>query len=158
MTNDFNADLIRNLRELYRTDAVARGLFDWLAARQRDSSESSLDTFSQRLGISRGESVALARKLEGIGCGTFTVGRRGSKSRFIWAYSCISLGQAAAGESDDIEPAIDAVSDDDESSTGAELADRLTNLPARFTIAEAKRLLAASLGVEQSNIEITIKA
>jgi hypothetical protein len=104
-----------------------------------------------RIDISRGDAVALARKLEEAGCGEFVVGRRGSKSRFVWAYSCIAIGQVASGEASTLEkpdnPEPEDVDEEEETGGASSL-----------TIAQAKLALAKSLGVSVSNIEIIIKA
>jgi hypothetical protein len=159
MTNDFTQDVIDAIRNLYRTNASAQALFDWTAQRERDATSTSIDRISSQLEISRGEAVALARLLEEAKCGEFIVGRRGQKSRFRWAYSCISLGQAASGEASDLEEAEDPIpeSEDDLLDTpSVELAQ--PNAPLKLTIAEAKAALANSLGVSVTSIEIIVKA
>src|SRR5215217_3712849 len=151
MGNEFNDDIVRVLQAMYKADGVARRLFDWVASRKNDASETTIDRFSAKLGINRGEAVALAKKIEAAGCGEFLVGRRGSKSRFVWAYSCISLGQAAAGESTDLEAVTDAVIDEEDFDvTDNEIESPQPSAPA-LTIAEAKRQLAHSLGIDQSS-------
>ena len=160
MTDDFNDELASKLKELYSMDETARKLFDWTAGRKNDASETTIDRISNKIGVSRGEAVSIAKTLEAVGCGEFVVGRRGSPSRFVWAFSCISLGKAAAGESSQIEAVADAVPDDEDANEDkAEIQADLTHPPVtKLTIQEAKRGLAATLGVELSNIEITIKA
>jgi len=157
MTNDFSAEIVRKLQALYKSDPIARRLFDWIAARQRDASETTIARFAAKLRITRAEAVTLARQLEEAGCGEFIVGRRGSESRFAWAYSRISLGQAAAGESAELEEITNpmAIGEEEDESVGPAINGAVLR---KLTIAEAKRLLADSLGVEQTNIEITIKA
>ena len=154
MTSDISKTVIEAIRKLYRTEAAARALFDWTAQRERDATTTSIDRLSNRLGISRGEAVALARALEQAGCGQFVVGRRGQPSRFEWAFSCISLGQAAAGEDVKLEAAEDPLPEIEEEQLEAAVA--ASSQP--HTLTQAKSALSKSLGVPIENIEITIKA
>src|SRR5258705_146225 len=105
MTNDLADYVVKAIRDLYKKNPHAQEFFDLNARRERDASFTSLDLISRKLEISRGEAVALARELDEAGCGQFVVGRRGSKSRFEWEYSCIGLGKAAAGEPIQLEKA-----------------------------------------------------
>ena len=98
--------------------------------------------------------MALARALEQAGCGQFVVGRRGQPSRFEWAFSCISLGQAAAGEDVKLEAAEDPLPEIEEEQLEAAVA--ASSQP--LTLTQAKSALSKSLGVPIENIEITIKA
>lgn len=156
MNKDIAQDVITAIRALYRDDDIARDLFDQSAQRQRDALETSVDRLSHLLGISRGESVALARRLEEAGCGKFMIGRRGGKSRFEWAYSCISLGKAAAGETSAIDQIDDGISemDDDQPAVAVPTA---SSAPLMLTIAEAKEALARTLGVLPASIEIIVR-
>lgn len=149
MNNDVRNEVKAAISSLYRTNDLARQLFDLNAERERDASSTSIDSLSWKLEISRGDAVALARKLEEAGCGSFKNGRRGSKSRFEWAYSCILLGKAAAGEQVQLEEPDDP--QDDEDKPGG-------NSVSGLTIAEAKSAIAARLGISPSQIEISIKA
>lgn len=154
MTSDISKSVIDAIRKLYRTNASAQALFDWTAQRERDATATSIDRISNKLGISRGEAVALARALEQAGCGQFVVGRRGQPSRFEWAFSCISLGQSAAGEDVKIEAAEDPLPESEEEQL--EAVNAAANQP--LTLTQAKIALSKSLGVPVENIEITIKA
>lgn len=139
--------VIKAIRLLYKENPIAQQLFDMNAERERDASASSLDVISRKLDISRGDAVALARCLEDAGCGKFKVGRRGSASRFEWAYSCIGLGKAAAGEPVQLEQAENPEAEEELPGGGREM-----------TISEAKAALARSLGVSIDQIEIRINA
>lgn len=158
MTNDFNQDVIDAVRSLYNTDTSAQALFDWTAQRERDATSTSIDRIASQLGVSRGEAVALARLLEEAKCGEFIVGRRGQKSRFRWDYSCISLGQAASGESSSLEKAEDPIPENDEDLLAVPSVAPAQPSALKLTIAEAKAALASSLGVSVTNIEIIVKA
>jgi biotin operon repressor len=150
MTNDFSQRVIEAARLLYNTNSNAQRLFDLNAQRERDASTTSLDVISRKLDVSRGDAVALARMLEEAGCGNFIVGRRGSKSRFEWGYSCIGLGKVAAGEPITLEKAEDPQEEEEEYEE--EYAKK------GMTIMEAKTALAERLGISVSQIEIHIKA
>lgn len=141
-------DVIKAIQTLYNRNPIAQQLFDMNAERERDATTSSLDVISRKLEISRGETVALARELEAAGCGIFKVGRRGARSRFEWAYSCIGLGKAAAGEISQLEPAENPQDEEEESDAASD----------SMTIAQAKSALARSLGVSVDQIEIRISA
>ena len=159
MVKDFDKDVVNAVRALYKDNKIAQLLFDWTAQRERDSASTSLSRISQQLNISRGEAVSLARLLEQANCGQFIVGRRGSKSRFVWSYSCISLGQVASGESGGLEPVEVTAIEIEDDEVGAEaVGTPPTNMSQKITIAEAKRALANSLGIYETNIEIIIKA
>lgn len=158
MVNGFNEDVVKQIRQLYNSNTAAQALFDWTAQRERDATSTSIDRISSQINISRGEAVALARRLEDAKCGEFIVGRHGQKSRFRWAYSCISLGQAAAGESSVIEKPENPLAENEEDAPETSVAEvPPIQSPLKLTIAEAKAALANSLGVPLANIEITVK-
>ena len=153
MTSDFDAAVVPAIRALYKGFPAAQRLFDWMAARERDATEPTVDRMAQKIGVSRGEAVALARQLQDAHCGEFVVGRHGQPSRFRWAYSRISLGRAAAGEQADLQAASDPIAEAEE-----EALDPQGGSALRLTIPQAKAALAASLGVSPANIEIIVKA
>jgi hypothetical protein len=150
MNDNFQHATIQAVQDLYETNTDAKKLFDWTASLQKDASETSLERLMNVLNISRKAAVSLAQELEKAGCGTFIVGRKGARSRFQWSFSRISLGQVAAGETEEIEP----VSTD--LTTEAEEEATLTDAKP-LNIASAKALLASSLGVSPEQIEITVK-
>jgi hypothetical protein len=152
MSNDHPAEsVVEAVRDLYKRNASARRFFDLNAARQRDANSTSLDVICRKLEISRGEAVALARELEAAGCGEFKVGRRGSVSRFEWAYSCISLGRAAAGETVQLEEKSENQQFEDDDDASPTLAESVG------PVAAAKSELAKQLGVATSQIEIVVR-
>ncbi len=150
MTDDFQDATVKAVQALYSKNPDARKLFDWTASLQRDAAETSIERFVSVLNISRKAAVDLAKALEDAGCGKFVVGRRGARSRFEWQYSRVSLGQVAAGETEEIEPVSSNPATDEEDVAQSE--------DASMTIASAKTLLARSLGVQPDQIEITVKA
>jgi hypothetical protein len=99
-----NIDL---LRQLYQQSPVAQAFFDHAAKRERDQSETKVDRILVLLraeghAFPRRDIIALFRKLQDQGCGQFVEGRRGWPSRFVWSAGLISVGRAAAGESQPI--------------------------------------------------------
>lgn len=154
MTSDIDANVVKAIRALYRTDEIAKRFLDQCAVRERDATATSAERMANRLGISREEGVGLAQRLAEAGCGEFVVGRRGYKSRLVWDFSCISIGQAAAGETSHLEKVEDAEPDSDD-----DHAQEVVSAPkSAFTIQDAKTALAASLGIPESSIEIIIRA
>jgi predicted transcriptional regulator len=148
MNIDVKEGVKRAIVKLYKQNKHAARLFDLNAERTRDASYTSVDAIAWKLEINRWEAVALARQLEEAGCGQFKNGRRGSKSRFEWAYSCILLGKAAAGEQVQLEEPEDPQEDEEKPTDGV----------SGMTIAEAKSAIASRLGISTSQIEIIIKA
>lgn len=151
MTSDIDKGILVKIRTLFKQDEIAQRFFDQCASRERDASATSIDRMAYLLGISREEAIGLAQRLESTGCGEFVVGRRGYKSRFTWSYSCISVGQAAAGDTAQLAPTMNPEPE------GEDHLSCEVSLPV-MTIQEAKRALAVSLGVPESAIEILIRA
>jgi hypothetical protein len=148
MNIDVKEGVKRAIVRLYKQNEHAERLFDLNAERTRDASYTSVDAIAWKLEINRWEAVALARQLEEAGCGQFKNGRRGAKSRFEWAFSCILLGKAAAGEQVQLEEPEDPQEDEE----------KPTDSLGGMTIAEAKSAIALRLGISTSQIEIIIKA
>lgn len=152
MDNHLQPQTAAAIRSLYEQNPDATRLFDWTASLQNDTTETSIDRMVTMLGISRSAVVGLARQLQEAGCGEFIVGRRGSPSRFRWAYSRVSLGQVASGEAEEIEEAYDPIPETEEEDATPQGSER------NLTIQGAKVLLARSLGLEPSQIVIEIRA
>ncbi len=150
MLDDFQPNNVKAIQALYESDPNAKKLFDWTASLKKDAAETSLERLMSVLDISRKSAVTLAQELEEAGCGRFIVGRKGARSRFEWHYSRVSLGQVAAGETEEVEPVSDILAT--EAEEDAALSDAKP-----LTIASAKALLAQSLGVQPEQIEITVK-
>jgi hypothetical protein len=153
MTNDFDQNIVSKIKKMYEKNPNATKLFDWTAELERDATETTLDRIRHKLDISRGEAVDLARELDAVGCAEFIVGRRGQKSRLRWLYSRVSLGKVASGEATALEQTENPVVENDE----PEVEQTDGGPSKRLTIAEAKAILAVSLGVPITSIEITIK-
>lgn len=105
MTEEFN---LTGIKELYKRNAIARDFLDHAAQRERDRTETTAERTIAILAdagrkISRGDAIDLFRRLEELGCGQFVIGRRGAPSRFVWAVGIVSVGKAAAGESQTVD-------------------------------------------------------
>jgi len=99
---------IQGLRELYNEYDLAKGFFDYISTRSRNSWETSVDRLQHLLGsrgleCSRSDLVWLLKQLDQLNVGTFIVGRHGQRSRFQWDTAMISVGKAAAGEDVEVE-------------------------------------------------------
>jgi hypothetical protein len=153
MTKDVAKVNRKELQQLYKTDEVAKAVFDHFASRERDRRETTIDRLRKNLAddgvnISRGDAIGIFRRLEDLGCGRFVTGRRGHESRFKWDVGLVAVGQAAAGESVPIEAtsSIDLVEPvDDMLEHRFHLRKNLdvpVRLPADLTSTEAARLAA----------------
>lgn len=157
MTKIPSADVIRKVQTLYKENQDAARLFDGLAGRSRDASVTTIDNVARTLGMYRGDAIALAKAIAETGCAEYSVGRRGSKTRLIWSYSCISVGQAAAGEATTLEDITDPEPEDE--SMERETSVHRDSAPHKFlSIAEAKSGLALTFGVLETQIDIVIRA
>lgn len=145
------------LRLLYENDQAANTLFKWAVERQNDASQTPIDRLEQ-MGIDRKKAIELARELERLGYAKFVMGRRGSRSRIEWKRSLKSIGRAAIGDAPTADSGAAELHDMSAEMTGTP-TDHGAVLPVEpLSIAEAKRRLAASLGVAPEAIEITVRA
>ncbi len=149
MNDDFQPVIVKAVQTLYERNPQAKKLFDWTASLKNDAAETSIERLISVLDISRKSAVALAQELEEAGCGRFIIGRKGARSRFEWRFSRVSLGQVAAGETEEIEPV--------STNVATEAEEEAISDAKPLTIASAKALLALSLGVQPEQIEITVK-
>src|SRR5437870_10107671 len=93
---------IETIKSIYKSDPVARTIFDDLGRRQRSTPETSVDRLLAILEnkghtASKTDVIQFLQALEKAGCGSFILGRRGHPSRFKWSDNFIDLGRAAAG-------------------------------------------------------------
>lgn len=146
------------LRELFEEDPGAREFLKWASERQNDAARTSIDRLEQKAGVDRRKAIELAKQFDRLGCGRYIIGRRGAPSRIEWTFSLKSIGRAAVGETaalEKVDPELVA-----ESADLVDLAkeDAGSAESGRLSIAEAKRRLAITLGVNPEAIEITIRA
>ena len=97
---DFN-----ELRSFYNENDSAKAVLDHFASRERNWGTTTVDRIHSNLGgnVSRGDVIWVFRKLDSFGCGSFKVGRKGHQSRFEWDVKMVEVGQAAAGETEQVE-------------------------------------------------------
>lgn len=98
----------KKLRQLYKNDSSARAVLDHFASRERNLSETTVERIQTNVAaggheISRGQVIDFYRELEELGCGVFKNGRRGWPSRFVWSVEMVSVGRAAAGDTDEVD-------------------------------------------------------
>lgn len=86
------------LMKLYKADNSVKGILDWAANRERNSSDTQVESFLKTVNLPRLELIASLRKLEHVGMGKFIAGRRGNPSRFAWAVGLVSAGRCAQGK------------------------------------------------------------
>ncbi len=97
--------IVIGLKKFYRSSNVAQAFFDLIAQRKNDQQEMTVERAIDSLGnyFDRREVVDLFKRLQGLGCGTFVLGRHTRRSRFVWGVSMISVGRAAKGEISEVE-------------------------------------------------------
>jgi hypothetical protein len=153
--NDISDDKAPALLQLFReNDGTYGPFFEWAAARQNDSAETTVDTVKRKGRLDHGQAIALLKGLDAAGVGRLIVGRRGQKTRIEWYFSLRSIGSAAMGLSGltEIDGDSDEVAHDDELLDGPDLTEhnfvlrpdlRVTfDLPVDLTAQEAERLAA----------------
>lgn len=127
-------------------------MLDHFAGRERNWWITNLDRIHSNVlneggTLSRADLVAVFRQLETAGCGAFKAGRKGWPSRFEWAVGLVSVGRAAAGETDQVEEIPDDEKTEEDGATTVRHSFRLRaglhihfDLPADLNVAEASRL------------------
>ena len=156
MIKTIDNDTVKKLIDLYEEDEVARRLFDWFSARQKDATETSVDRAAWMTRSQSHEIVRVFRELEAAGCGQLILGRKGWKTRFRWNYSVRSLSEAARGHTakldnidvNNVEPEEDMqdsveITDTTKHTHTMQLRSDVTvsiELPSDFTLREAERM------------------
>ena len=95
---------IAKLRDYARSDGVAKRLFQLLSQRQRRRRELVVEVLMRDLEITRPTAVEVFRTLQELGCGKMVLGRGSKPTRFEWHYTMNSVGLAALGQSESLEP------------------------------------------------------
>ena len=100
-------DVVR-LRTLYSANPAARAILDHFASRERNWQTTTVDRIQNNVtaaggDVSRGDVINFFKELEECRCGIFKTGRKGWPSRFEWTAQMVSVGQAAAGETEQVE-------------------------------------------------------
>jgi hypothetical protein len=127
---------------------------DYAAGRQNNATETKMRRIhwlltSQGKQISYADTIAAFRVLQDLEAGQLVLGRRGSHSRFVWSVEMVSLGKAAAGNPNEIQP----IPEENLDQEGAEDTDTVSHsynlrlhspvtfeLPEDLTKGEAERL------------------
>src|SRR5688572_12080619 len=110
---------VEGLRSLYQTNSAAKATLDYFASRQRNATETKVETLEAAL-AGRGSQwgyydlLKVVKRLCDLGYGKYIEGRKGHKSRVSWTVSILSLGQAAAGARSDIEALSDGAAEEDQ--------------------------------------------
>jgi hypothetical protein len=112
-------DNLLKLKVLYTVNETAKTVLDYFGNRERNANVTKVDRLfsvleSSNLTVSRWNLVKVLRELTDLGYGRFIVGRKGHASRVEWEVRTISLGKAAAGTTEKIEPADRDVADVDD--------------------------------------------
>jgi hypothetical protein len=142
----------KRLRQLYASNPAARHVLDHFASRERNWRSTTVDrihtnVLAEGADVSRADIIAVFRELEAAGCGSFKAGRKGWVSRFEWAVSFVSVGRAAAGETEQIEQIPEDERTEEDGAALVRHQFRLRadasvsfDLPANLSSAEASRL------------------
>ena len=94
---------LSGLRMAYETSEPMKGFLDFVATRQKNLSETSVERAERALSslgqtVTRGNVVEIFKTLSELGIGEFIVGRRGAPTRFKWAVPMTDVGRAARGQ------------------------------------------------------------
>lgn len=136
-------DLLKRTQSLCASEAGARRFFDAMSRRQNDGYVTTVANLAEKAELSYGEALDLAKKFDDIGLGTYTIGRRGSKTRIVWRYGLKQILRSLKLEAVTAEmEALDATQD-------------VSLSPATAT-AQAKEFLARAYGVSPDAIQITV--
>lgn len=120
---DYNPNLSA-LKALYQSDPVAKIMLDDFSLRRRGQTSTKLDSLLLRLSnagnsVQRSDAIRNFRKLEEFGYGRFVEGRKGHPSRFEWQYDLETVGKAATGEAENVQPASVEVGGVDDDAVGS---------------------------------------
>lgn len=113
-------DIATVLKSIYKDDASAKAILDYLATRKKAMQVSTVDRISYTAKVAHQEVVRVFKELANAGCGIFYNGRKGYKSRIEWSYSLVSLAEVAKGQAALPEPIdLSAVEEEDDEIEGA---------------------------------------
>ncbi len=119
MNSVLKSTLTTDLCDLYNEDFVAQSLLDIFATRKNDVRVTTARRAARLAQATRGEIIAVFKRLAEIGAGEFKMGRRGAPTRMEWNYSVRSLGIAAQGGSAELA-SIDPLSLDESEADSTE--------------------------------------
>ena len=143
--------LAEKLQNLFTESEIARDLFEAFSRRIKDSKQTTVERAANIVSCEYVEMRDIMMRLGDMGVGEYIMGRKGHPSRIAWNYSIRSLGEVAAGTSDN--PAGIGHDADVEDGTSDETGKLIShafqlredcqielNLPADLTTREAERL------------------
>jgi hypothetical protein len=95
----YNERKVRALQKAYRDDRVVRAVLDYFATRDYAQRETEIESLANRIvSISRREILGVMKALQQLELGRVYQGRRGRKTRFVWAAPLNQVGLAAQGQ------------------------------------------------------------
>ena len=144
------------LRRLYRSRQGKAAFFDMLATYTNRVSEISAENAATYTDLEYDMIVEIFRELEALKIGTFKVGRRGKPTRIVWNYSPKSVGEVASGAAMALDSYVDGATEESEPTPTKAVTGGAPFKESQQIIEEAKRELAAKLGVAPAAISITI--
>lgn len=163
MNKSYSQDIISAVRSIYKKNDHAQRLFDNLAERQRNPSNTTVERIAAIIEGNRWEAISLAKEIAETGCAQFAKGRAPNKTRLVWKYGCVGLAKIAMGQNVELTPppATDTeldLEEDEEYIQSNDPSPSPIESVIRLTIPEAKEALARTLGILPEQIEILIKA
>jgi hypothetical protein len=144
------------LQALYNKGGGWHEFFEMLSTYTRRRTELNADKAAEHSGLALETVVGFLKELDNIGIGKFVLGRRGFKTRLIWNCSPRSVGDVARGRATELESYEGP--EETELAEGVREPGPRGDLQTEFAIliAEAKRDLAAKMGISPTQISITI--
>lgn len=105
----------KSILTLENSEPVASAIFDYLATRQRHTSELTVDRAVKAVpSTTKSEMISVFRELEKIGLGVLLLGRKGGKTRLSWSVAPTDIEKARTGELDPIPLSVDDSDEFDE--------------------------------------------
>jgi hypothetical protein len=95
----FNERKVRAVQRIYADSPAARTVLDYFATRDTAERETEIESLANRLvSLGRGQVLSVMRALQKLELGRVYQGRRGHKTRFVWAAPLNQVGLAAQGQ------------------------------------------------------------
>lgn len=95
----YNERKVRAVQIIYADNLAARTVLDYFATRDTAERETEIESLGNRLvSLRRGQILSVMRGLQKLELGRVYQGRRGHKTRFVWAAPMNQVGRAAQGQ------------------------------------------------------------
>ena len=95
----FNERKVRAVQRIYADSPAARTVLDYFATRDTAERQTEIESLANRLvSLGRGQVLSVMRGLQKLELGRVYQGRRGHKTRFVWAAPMNQVGLAAQGQ------------------------------------------------------------